>query len=149
MPKVKQVRRKPACLRCNEKKVGCNRASPCDQCQKHNMECAYPDAGIPSRRRSCSDKGQVIQSTKNMQIVLESLQAGIVNVRQRIEILENTLRVCSQVPCGGDLVGSSSVGFDASWDSPSPGVPIGRWEYASQIFPPPSQRFYDESWGPA
>ncbi|KAJ7799324.1 hypothetical protein B0H14DRAFT_2903478 [Mycena olivaceomarginata] len=149
MPKVKQVRRKPACLRCNKKKVGCNRASPCDQCQKHSMDCTYPDAGTPNRRRSCSDKGQAIQSTKNTQMVLESLQAGIVNVRQRIEILESTLCVSSQVPCSGDLVGSSSVDFDASWDSWSPEVPIGRWEYASQIFPPPSQRLYDESWGPA
>ncbi|KAJ7790774.1 hypothetical protein B0H14DRAFT_2625714 [Mycena olivaceomarginata] len=141
MPKVKQVRRKPVrnfhiyhsesskytiprpAFAVTKRRWDAIVLPRAISGQKHNMECAYPDAGIPSRRRSCSDKGQVIQSTKNMQIVL--------------------------VPCGGDLVGSSSVGFDASWDSPSPGVPIGRWEYASQIFPPPSQRFYDESWGPA
>ncbi|KAE9364160.1 hypothetical protein N431DRAFT_388094 [Stipitochalara longipes BDJ] len=40
-----------ACIRCSERKVKCNRQTPCESCIRHNVECIFRASKPPRRKR--------------------------------------------------------------------------------------------------
>lgn len=41
-----------ACIRCSDRKVKCNRQSPCDTCTKHGVECVFRPPRVGRKRRT-------------------------------------------------------------------------------------------------
>lgn len=48
-----------ACIRCADRKVKCDRQSPCSNCVKHNIECLY-NPSHPTRKRQKRVKDQIL-----------------------------------------------------------------------------------------
>jgi len=52
--KPRSVRKHPACLQCNRRKVRCDKGAPCSLCKKADVKCEYPERRIrtPSSPRN-------------------------------------------------------------------------------------------------
>ncbi|KAL3480996.1 hypothetical protein BJX99DRAFT_194771 [Aspergillus californicus] len=95
-----QGRKRPrpviSCLRCREKKLKCDRVSPCENCAKVSADCVFqPGSGVPSKRLrlavpsqgSSGDQGNAESSGGGGGIgIIEDLQQRLKRVEQLLGI---------------------------------------------------------------
>ncbi|KAJ7798300.1 hypothetical protein B0H14DRAFT_2907086 [Mycena olivaceomarginata] len=88
MPKVPSRARK-ACLRCHDKKIRCDLAPSCDQCEecgRKNIKCTYRDSN--TRKRSSPKKElQIVSNTQ----ALDSLKQLVFDLGRRVQSIENAV----------------------------------------------------------
>ena len=87
-----------SCIRCFERKVKCDKRSPCTNCSKSSAECVFRVPPAPRRRRK------------------QPLEAALV---ARLERYEELLK-----SNGIDFTGSFSPAVSSTVPSPSPGSPL-------------------------
>ncbi|KAL2793959.1 hypothetical protein BJX66DRAFT_325728 [Aspergillus keveii] len=149
-----QPRKRPrpiiSCLRCREKKLKCDRVSPCDNCNKAGCpsDCAYqhdPDPGS-KRPRLRDEDGDAC--APDGRLTIESSRVGIIEgLQQRMKRLEDILAVNPHNPFlasfafeslgtgGGRQVVPSSNG--PSLDAPSPDTTLATRDAHSSASPYP------------
>lgn len=59
-----------SCLRCHERKVRCNKGSPCDKCQRMNLQCVYPG---PKRAKRRAPKANSTEMTARLEQLEQSI----------------------------------------------------------------------------
>ncbi|KAL3454131.1 hypothetical protein BJX65DRAFT_301919 [Aspergillus insuetus] len=139
----RQPRKRPrpiiSCLRCREKKLKCDRVSPCDNCKKAgcSSDCAYqhdPDQGLKRPRLSDGDRDACAPDGRHS---LEPSRVGIIEgLQQRMKRLEDILAVNPQNPFLASFAFDSTLGTGVggqvapssngpSRDAPSPDATPG------------------------
>ncbi|KAH8422563.1 Zn(II)2Cys6 transcription factor [Aspergillus melleus] len=81
MPEAADSDKSPAlslrsCHRCNQKKIRCNKAQPCEGCVKTSSECVYPGPGRAPRRKKRALKAELVSRVKNLEQELRLLAKG-------------------------------------------------------------------------
>lgn len=65
-----------ACIRCAERKVRCDRQTPCNSCVRHDVECVYRPPKKPGRRkRNSGIDEQILERLRHYETLL--LENGI------------------------------------------------------------------------
>lgn len=62
-----------SCHRCNQKKIRCNKAQPCDNCTKSNTECLFPGPGRAPRRKKRPLKAELISRLQGLEKHIQGL----------------------------------------------------------------------------
>ncbi|KAJ6145720.1 C6 transcription factor [Penicillium chermesinum] len=65
-----------SCLRCHERKVRCDKRSPCSKCVRLNLPCHYPGLRIEKRRPPRSADADVVARLEQLERAITSLAAG-------------------------------------------------------------------------
>ncbi|KAK1149588.1 hypothetical protein N8T08_005137 [Aspergillus melleus] len=65
-----------SCHRCNQKKIRCNKAQPCEGCVKTSSECVYPGPGRAPRRKKRALKAELVSRVKKLEQELRLLAKG-------------------------------------------------------------------------
>ncbi|KFX98983.1 hypothetical protein V490_02004 [Pseudogymnoascus sp. VKM F-3557] len=60
-----------ACIRCSERKVGCDRKNPCGACVRHNVPCIIRPPKPPRRKRELSNDKLVLERLKRFEALLK------------------------------------------------------------------------------
>ncbi|KFZ24109.1 hypothetical protein V502_01417 [Pseudogymnoascus sp. VKM F-4520 (FW-2644)] len=60
-----------ACIRCSERKVGCDRQNPCGACVRHNVPCIIRPPKPPRRKREFSKEKLVLERLKRYEALLQ------------------------------------------------------------------------------
>lgn len=63
-----------SCHRCNQKKIRCNKAQPCDGCLKSNSECIFPGPGRAPRRTKRPLKAELVSRLKGLEEEIRDLR---------------------------------------------------------------------------
>ncbi|OBT64330.1 hypothetical protein VE03_06784 [Pseudogymnoascus sp. 23342-1-I1] len=64
-----------ACIRCSERKVGCDRRNPCGACVRHNVPCIIRPQKPPRRKRESSKENLLLDRLKRYEALLQ--ESGI------------------------------------------------------------------------
>jgi len=59
-----------ACLRCAERKVKCDRQTPCNSCVRHDVECVYRPPKKPGRRKRAVIDEQILERLRSYETLL-------------------------------------------------------------------------------
>ncbi|CAG8091535.1 unnamed protein product [Penicillium olsonii] len=113
-----------SCLRCHERKIRCDKKSPCGRCVRQNVACQYPG---PSRVKRQPPK----KSTTDMAARLEQLERSIAALVREQPSQANTLPT-SQHPSDNSH-NTKYIGALATPSTGSPATSTGRPEF--QGFP--------------
>ncbi|KAJ5354635.1 fungal-specific transcription factor domain-containing protein [Penicillium brevicompactum] len=62
-----------SCHRCNQKKIRCNKAQPCNNCTKSDTECLFPGPGRAPRRKKRPLKAELVSRLKGLENHIQSL----------------------------------------------------------------------------
>lgn len=62
-----------SCHRCNQKKIRCNKAQPCNNCTKSDTECVFPGPGRAPRRKKRPLKAELVSRLKGLENHIQSL----------------------------------------------------------------------------
>lgn len=56
-----------SCQRCNQKKIRCDKAEPCEKCVKSNSECIFPGPGRAPRRKKRPLKAELVSRLRKLE----------------------------------------------------------------------------------
>lgn len=62
-----------SCHRCNQKKIRCNKAEPCENCFKSDSKCIFPGPGRAPRRKKRPLKAELVSRLKGLENEIRNL----------------------------------------------------------------------------
>lgn len=71
---------KRSCTRCNQRKVKCNRKSPCTACIKNGKQCIYPGGKRAPRQLNRPPVGELLARLKELESEVDKLRSTNLNV---------------------------------------------------------------------
>ena len=77
-----------ACVLCQQRKVKCDRNTPCSACTKSRVECIYRDPVPPRRRKRRTPEDLLIAKVKRYEELLKNAGVKVDNVDSTAEIAE-------------------------------------------------------------
>ncbi|PYH85823.1 putative C6 transcription factor, partial [Aspergillus uvarum CBS 121591] len=67
---------KRSCIRCNQRKVGCDKKSPCGRCAKAGLECIHPGEKRAPRKLRRPPVAEILAHLKELEAEVERLRSG-------------------------------------------------------------------------
>ncbi|RAK82177.1 Zn(II)2Cys6 transcription factor [Aspergillus fijiensis CBS 313.89] len=67
---------KRSCIRCNQRKVGCDKKSPCGRCAKAGLECIHPGEKRAPRKLRRPPVAEILAYLKELEAEVERLRSG-------------------------------------------------------------------------
>ncbi|KAJ5768432.1 hypothetical protein N7533_001015 [Penicillium manginii] len=92
---------KRSCTRCNQRKVKCNRKTPCTACIKNGEECTFPGDKRAPRQLNRPPVGELLARLKELESEVDKLRSNNSNIAYRGESLSqprDTIQESFQVP---------------------------------------------------
>lgn len=102
-----------ACIRCFERKVKCDRKSPCSSCSRHHVQCIFRAPKPSRRRRHLAENELVAERLKRLEALLE--ERGIE---------PNEPSIVADAEVNDDHPTESIDTMEAVWQMPTPGSTI-------------------------
>lgn len=69
-PSASSARPTFACIRCSERKVRCDKQSPCNSCVRHNVECIFRPPKLLRKRQECAIDKRILSRLKRYETIL-------------------------------------------------------------------------------
>ncbi|RAL14766.1 Zn(II)2Cys6 transcription factor [Aspergillus homomorphus CBS 101889] len=99
---------KRSCVRCNQRKVGCDKQSPCGRCVKAGLECVHPGEKRAPRKLRRPPVSEILAHLKVLEAEVHRLRSQVKSEAQLDQFSENAIAPGPQN--GGDAGVTTSRG---------------------------------------
>lgn len=119
-----------SCVRCAERKVRCDKQSPCDHCVKHKVQCVFRAPPAPRRRQKRVADVTLKDKVKRYEAALQGLGVNPAAIRTTSDL--STSRADTDVPSNTHATMSdaspSASSPDGATQIPTPASTVGTVE---------------------